>query len=385
MQEKKYVLMLASVTSMIACFNMANIQILKNMGYEVEVACNFTTGTTSPANQINRLKEELRNQKIRFHQVDFSRNVCQLQAHIKAYKQVLNILKQQKKHFEFVHCHTPIGGVIGRCAGYRAGIKVIYTAHGFHFYKGAPIRNWFFYYPIEYSLAKWTDILITINQEDYKIAQTFSAKKVVYLPGVGINLQNAKPVTPVSVKRKELGVGEETWVLLSVGELSKRKNHTVVLQALSKLQNINFKYFICGQGVLEANLVKQIQRYNLEKKVELLGYRTDILDLCRMSNIYIFPSVQEGLPMSLMEAMRCGLPIIASDIRGNNELVDNRKGGYLCKYNNSEEFAQAIKQLINDKEKCKMMGDYNLEKVKLYSIEKVNLKMMEFYQLITRE
>ena len=184
----KKMLMLASVASMIQQFNMRNIHILQKMGYEVHVACNFLTGSTITKKRTEQLKKELKTIGVHCHQIDFDRNVKNIPSVKRAYAQVKTLLQQE--NFAFLHCHSPIGGVIGRLAGHACGVKVIYTAHGFHFFKGASVVNWTLFYPIERKLSKYTDILITINKDDYNLAKKkFTKTNVIYVPGVGINTE----------------------------------------------------------------------------------------------------------------------------------------------------------------------------------------------------
>ena len=165
----KKVLMLASVASMIDQFNMQNISLLQEQGYEVHVAANFEQGSTSSKERVEQFKKELKEKNVLYFQIDFSRNVSNIPQNIKAYKQIKKLLVNNK--YEFIHCHSPIGGVCGRLAAKVTNTKVIYTAHGFHFYKGAPKFNWMIYYPIEKVLSYITDVLITINKEDYELAK----------------------------------------------------------------------------------------------------------------------------------------------------------------------------------------------------------------------
>ena len=216
----KRMLMLASVASMIDQFNMPNIELLQEMGYEVHVACNFEKGSTCTDEKVLELKKKLKQLHVRFFQIDFERNVMKLNQDLKAYKQVLKLAR--KYHYTFIHCHSPIGGVVGRLVGHKTNTKVIYTAHGFHFYEGAPLLNWLIYYPIEKLLSRFTDVLITINQEDYHRAKSkFHAKRVEYVPGVGIDIKRFQNVkVDILQKRKELGIRSKDIVLLSVGELN---------------------------------------------------------------------------------------------------------------------------------------------------------------------
>ncbi|WP_349763459.1 glycosyltransferase family 4 protein [Fusobacterium sp. SYSU M8D902] len=360
---KEKVLMLASVASMIDQFNIPNIKLLQNMGYEVHVACNFEKGSSCSNERVQTLKKILEELKVKYYQIDFERNILKIINNIKAYKQVKKILLENK--YKFLHCHSPIGGVVGRLAGYKTQTKVIYTAHGFHFFKGAPLINWLLYYPIEKYLSKYTDVLITINKEDYKRAKTFHAKKVEYIPGVGIDVEKIRSIkVDKEAKRKELGLTKENIVLLSVGELNKNKNHSIVIKALAKINNPNIYYLICGQGKLKEELIKLAKDLKIEKNVKLLGFRKDVYEIYKISDIFIFPSKREGLSVALMEAICCDLPIICSNIRGNNDLVENGKNGFLVKVIEKNEYIEKIKLSKNlEKSTEKILAKINIQNI----------------------
>ena len=334
----KKALIIASVYGFIHHFERNDIKILQKLGYKVIIASNF-----------DNYKNELDNLNINLIHIPFQRSPFSLK-NITAYKELNKFLKKEK--VDLIHCHTPIGGVIGRIVGYKNKVKcIIYTAHGFHFFKGAPLINWLLFYPIEKYLSKYTDILITINQEDYKRAQTFYAKKVEYISGVGLDTEKIRnTVVDKNKKREELGLTENNIVLLSVGELSKRKNHIIPIKALAQIKdNKNIFYLIAGVGSLKNYLKEECKKLEIENQVKFLGYRKDIYELCRISDIFVFPSLQEGLPVALMEALCCDLPIICSDIRGNNDLIEDGKNGFLVK-NNIDEYAKKINFLIKNKE-----------------------------------
>lgn len=377
----KRILILASVASMIAQFNMPNIELLQNMGYDVDVACNFEKGNTCSEESIENLKEELKRRKVRYYQIDFARNITDVLSNVKALQKTTCLMKKNK--YMFVHCHSPIGGVAGRIGGYFTKTKVIYTAHGFHFYKGAPLKNWLIYYPIEKYLSRYTDVLITINHEDYERAQKkFHSHKVEYVPGVGIDI-NKFQIPPnihneSSPKlRLELGIPLNAIVLLSVGELNRNKNHKVVINALPHLKNC--WYVVCGKGPLMETYKKMASSLGVSNRVILTGYRTDITNFYQMADIFVFPSKREGLPFSLMEAMANNLPAIVSNIRGNRDLIHNKAGGFLLSPTSVKDFAKAIQTLSKNSSLRQMMGAYNADIVKKYSLEYVMNRIQEIY------
>ena len=274
---------------------------------------------------------------------------------IRAYKQLKKII--DKGDYDIIHCHTPMGAVLTRLAAGKArkrGSKVFYTAHGFHFYNGAPLINWLLYYPVERLLAHKTDVLITINKEDYERARSFKAGRIEYIPGVGIDTEHYSPdAADKSTKRKELGLKDEDFVLLSVGELIERKNHKIVLEALAVLKNNkeintdNIKYIICGSGRLREDLERYAEELGIKSQVMFLGYRSDVNEICCASDLFIFMSRHEGLPVALLEAMSCGLPAISSNIRGSVDLLNDGENG-LCIENDPERIAEAIIRMKED-------------------------------------
>lgn len=341
------VLVLASVASMIDQFNIPNIKSLIEMGFYVDVACNFLEGSTCSDERIFQLKTKLNDMKVGIYQIDFARNAFNFKKNLTAFHQVLDLMKTNR--YKFIHCHSPIGGLCGRLAGHMTHTKVIYTAHGFHFYKGAPLLNWLVYYPIEKFLSRYTDVLITINKEDFARAQTFHAKKVEYVPGVGIDIDKIQAVTiDRSKKRRELGIPEDAFLLISVGELNKNKNHEIVIRALSQIKcGADIFYIIVGNGSLKNYLAELIANLEMNTKVRLLGYRTDVIELLKTSDCFVFPSLREGLPVSLMEAMASGLPVVCSNIRGNIDLIDDGCNGYLFSPYDIDSLINCLKKAIN--------------------------------------
>ncbi len=367
-------LMLASVASMIDQFNMPNIKLLLDMGYQVDVACNFLEGSTCSQEKIEKLKETLTGLGIDYYQVDFSRDITRVDRIGVAYKQVKSLMKENA--YDFVHCHSPIGGLIARMAGKATKTRVIYTAHGFHFYKGAPVKNWLLYYPVEWLLAHWTDTLITINQEDYALAQKhMHAKKVVYVPGVGIDLDRFGTVdVDCGEKRKELGVPENAVLLLSVGELNKNKNHETVIKSIN---GMDVYYIIAGVGDRRESLQKLINDQRMSGRIKLLGFRTDVRDLYAVSDLFVFPSFREGLSVALMEAMASGLPCVVSDIRGNNDLIVEAGGKRFAPYD-AGGCTTAIQNILNAD--MPAFGSYNQRRIQMFSLQMVLQQMKEVYR-----
>lgn len=380
MNEKKKALVVTTVASTIDQFCMNDISILLD-NYDVQVAANFTKGNNTSKERINEFKNELIKKNIVFNELEFDRNPLS-KSNLRAHKKLKNIIEQNR--FDLIHCHTPIAAMFTRLAARGArkkGTKVIYTAHGFHFYKGAPILNWLVYYPIEKWLARYTDTLITINKEDYERAQCkFKAKRVEYIPGIGIDLKKFNTVeVDRDLKCSELDLPKDAFVVLSVGEVNKNKNHEVVIRAIAKIDNPNIHYIVCGQGKLEGHLRSLGKELGLENQVHLLGFRKDIPEIFKISDIFVFPSYREGLSVALMEAMANGLPVVCSNIRGNSDLIEYEKGGYLVEPGDIVGFAKYMKNLIEASRLRSEFGGFNLEKIENYSIENVLKEIEEIY------
>ncbi len=313
------------------------------------------------------------------YQIDTSRSPFDM-GNVKAIRQIRQLAAKGK--YDIVHCHTPIAAMCTRLACRKVrktGTKVIYTAHGFHFYKGAPLKNWLMYYPAEKICAHFTDVLITINKEDYALAQQkMKAKRVAYVPGVGIDLSKFGQATvDKATKRKELGVPPDATLLLSVGELNTNKNHETVIRAISDL---DVYYMIAGEGDLKGHLQSVINELGLTERVKLLGYRIDMTDLYRAADICVFPSFREGLGMAAIEGMACGLPLVAADNRGTRDYCCHGVNGLVCEPSDISAFADAIKCLSADSCLRLKMAEANTEAVKRFDVIQVNKQMDRLYQ-----
>lgn len=380
-------LMAASVASMIDQFNMPNIQLLQDMGYEVHAACNFEQGNTCDAARIRSFRHTLKAQGVLWHQWDCPRRPSAACQCVRAYMQLWALTGRYR--YDLIHCHSPIGGALARVVAHVRKIPVIYTAHGFHFYQGAPVINWLVYYPVEKLLAYWTDMLITMNREDYAFAKrNLAAKKIWRIPGVGVDTRRfagmgAERENVRRAFRKKYGIPQDAAVLLSVGELSERKNHKVILNALAVLGRKDIYYIICGQGGRREWLARYAKSLCLERRIYITGYMEHVDAAYASADIFVFPSIQEGLPVAVLEAMAAGLPVIASRIRGNVDLIDGH-GGFLIDAGDAAGYAKAIAQVMEWKEqepeRLLKMCAYNRRKVLQYDIEKMNQYMGCIYR-----
>ncbi len=371
----KKALMLASVASMIEQFNMNNIKILQQLGYEVEVAANFTDGGTLDHNRLEEFKKELDEKKIKYIDIPFERSPFSVK-NIKAYRLIKKLIKEE--NYELIHVHSPVGSVLGRLAARKTNAKVIYTAHGFHFFKGAPLKYWLMFYPIEKWLSKYTDILITINKEDYEIAKKkFKAKNIQLVHGIGVD-KNRFDFEMSKEERKQLReklkLKEDDFVMIYVAELSVRKNQEMLLNAMTKLikQNKKIKLLLVGKDSLDGKLQKFCKENQLENNVQFLGYRKDIPQLLKISDLLVSTSKQEGLPVNIMEGLIAGLPVIVTDCRGNRDLITDGVNGYIVK--DEQLLIKRILELVS-KRKMDKLSTKEFEK------EEIEKKMRDIYQM----
>lgn len=378
---KKKVLIVTTSASMIQQFCMPSVELLQELDYEVHVACNFHEGNNISPDMVHQFITSLDEKGVFHHEILFSRKMVDLSANISCFHQLKHLVNKEK--YSFIHCHTPIASLIARLVGRSTHTKVMYTAHGFHFFKGAPKKNWVLLYPAEWYASFMTDILITINQEDYMRAKKhMHAKHTMYIPGVGIDLNKfGKSQIDVKKKRTELNIPTDCVLLLSVGELNENKNHQRVIHALTKLPG-NVHYAIVGIDHLDGYNQKLAEELRVADRVHILGYRKDVSEIYAMSDIFVFPSYREGLSVSLMEAMATGLPCVVSKIRGNSDLIDENRGELFDPFS-TESCLYAIQKVLG--------GDWasykasNQTFIQNFSLEAVMAKMKEIYLLIEKD
>lgn len=383
------VLVLASIAPMIEAFNQKHIETLLSIGHEVHVAANFADDS-SAANHRNQLfREQLIKQGIFVFDLPIDRAPFSMK-NVAAYSLIKKLFAQH--HYDMVHCHSPIGGVLTRLAAapnQQHTPTILYTAHGFHFFKDAPKKNWLLYYPVEKILSKRTDCLITINSEDYILAQTkhFSMKSVKLVPGVGIDLEKFSPTSDERRKnlRNQYGFNQTDFILIYVGELIPRKNQQHLLHVLYHLVKSipSIKLLLAGDGPDQNVLTTTIQQLGIKKHVELLGFRKDIAELMSLSDIVVSTSRQEGLPVNIMEAMGIGLPLVVTDCRGNRDLVKNGLNGYVVEQENREQFAHKIETLYQSKTLRDKFSIYSTQFIQQYGDQPIQESMKQIYEQFT--
>jgi glycosyltransferase EpsD len=364
------VLFCATVDYHFSAFHLPVLEWFKRMGWEVHVAAR---GKIDLPFVDKKYDLPVERSPLRWRNLD-------------AYRQLKRLI--DRNGYRIVHCHTPMGGVLARLAARDArekGTKVIYTAHGFHFCKGAPLLNWLYYYPIENRLARQTDCLITINNEDYNLAvnRKFKAGRIAHVHGVGINTDRYRPVTAEQKLQLRLQspYGPDDLLMFYAAEFNKNKNHRLILHAIAKIKDQvpSLKLLLAGTGPLQEECRKLAARLGIDRMVHFLGYRKDIDLLLPMCDAAVASSLREGLPVNVMEAMACGLPVIATHNRGHAELVADQKNGYLVAAGDVDLFAERIVRLCGSSGLRQQMGSASEKAIRKYDVNQVGKELHRVY------
>ena len=368
---KKF-LIVAHYSRFLVQFELNDVRLLQLMGFEVHYATNY-----QQEDMFSGAIKIIQENGVILHQIDFVRSPYNIPANIKAYRQLKNLMVKEK--FSGVHCHTPMAGALARLAANATRTKpILYTAHGFHFYKGCPLKNKLIYQTAETFLARYTDAQITINQEDYAAAQKFPLRgKAYYVPGIGVDVKKISSMqVDRATKRKELGIPEDAFVFVSVGELNENKNHRTVIRAFAKTDMANSYYLICGEGELKQEHLKLTEELGVSDRVRFLGFRTDVSEILRSCDCFVFPSFREGLSVSLMEAMAAGLPCIASRIRGNVDLLPDSR--YLFESSDEAALCQLMCDVV-DGVQVRQECTRNKKILEQYDVRNVSEQMKKIY------
>ena len=371
-QMKRVLFVATVVKTHIMTFHIPFLKMFKEMGWETTVVAKNDYDDPSDC-QIPYCDHYIDMPFVR-QPIDFN--------NLKCYKKLKKIIDDGE--YDIVHCHTPVGGVLGRLAARQArkkGTRVMYTAHGFHFYKGAPLKNWLFYYPAEKVCARFSDAIITINKEDFALAkQRFSKTRIFYLPGVGIDVEKFSQENGCDIDlRKTYQITQEEKIVFSVGELNENKNQKVIVKSLTAEGMDNVYYLIAGNGENREWLEKYAAELGVNNRVHFLGYRRDIENLLKNADVFVFPSYREGLPVSLMEAMASGIPMVASRVRGNVDLIEDGVNGFLCDPDDAEDFAKKITLLLNDSQTTERFCEENKERIKKFEQKAILEEIRKIY------
>lgn len=376
----KKILYVTTVSSTVNAFLVPHIEMLIKEGYQVD--CAFS---------INRsLDNSLVELGVNQYEIPFSRNPLSI-GNFKAFKELIKI--QKENQYGIVHVHTPIASIFGRLLKVKfPKLKTIYTAHGYHFLKGGSKAGWLLYYPIEKVMAKFTDVTININSEDYEITKSkLKPKKSYLVKGVGLDLNSYKTLSYEEQKRKkqELNIKDEDFVVIMIAELNENKNQIQLIKAIELLKEDcpRLKVMFVGEGDKLNELKQEALARGVRDKVLFLGFRNDVNELINISDIGTLLSYREGLPRNIMELMANGKKVIATDIRGCRDLVCNENVGQLVKVGDFQATARAIKEYYYMKEiMLEVAATYEssdeeiVREIEPYDVVNVNKELMGIYK-----
>lgn len=368
----KKILYVTTVSRTINTFLVPHIKHLIDLGNEVQIA-------SSLDQEINK---ELIEYGVKFNELSFSRNPINI-SNKKALKQIRDLYNKEK--FDIVHVHTPVASFVTRFALRNEKVKMIYTCHGFHFFKGAPLLNWMFYYPLERLAANWTDTLVTINSEDLNRAKRFNLRnggEAYLMHGVGLDLSQYKISNfNKDEYRKNFGLDKKDFVILVLAELNKNKNHMQIIKAMNLLKkdNLNIKVLCAGKGPLENELKDKVEKLELEKNIFFLGFRNDVSELINMCDCVALFSKREGLGKCLLEGMCAGKPLLATNTRGPREFIKHGENGFLIEVGDVIGTLESIKKLYFNYDKNYLVDKNDgIRKVEKYHLDNVLCEISRF-------
>ena len=371
-------LLITSTELMMIQFLVPHVKYLSENGIRVEIACSDVGG------RMEDVRNALEGVVDAIHVLRLERSPVNPRNFL-GYQDMRKLL--QENHYDIIWTNEPVMGVVTRLTANkyrRKGTKVVYMCHGFHFFDGASKASWAIYYPIERIMAHFCDAIVTMNQEDYGRAMSFKTGSVYQIPGVGVDTRRFSTGGSPEfrrTKRRQLGLPEDAYVMLTVGELTKRKNQKVLLNAMAQLNDPSIHYVLCGKGDQREALEQLARELGIADRVHFLGYRLDVPEIYRMADCFAFSSIHEGLPFALMEAMQTGLPIVASRIRGNVDLIDDGVGGILCDVHDSEQYRQGLMKVRTmDRE---AMAAHNRQKLTEYDLSNTRTVILDFFRKIT--
>lgn len=366
-------ILVTSTDLMMVQFLVPHVINLSENGFEVEIACSDVGG------RMEEVREKLNHYVKAIHVVRLVRSPAS-PTNLKGYRDMKKEI--DTGHYDVIWTNEPVMGVVTRLAARKArkrGTKVLYMVHGFHFFTGAPKANWMIYYPIERFASRFCDEIVTINHEDYERAKKMHVPSVKYIHGIGVNTDRLQKRENQSNIREELGLINDEFLVLSVGELNKNKNHRVIIRALGHLKDNKIHYIVCGKGDQLEALQLLAKENGIEDYVHFLGYRTDVVDICSQADVFVFPSYREGLGLAALEAMYCGLPLITSNVRGPVDFMIDGETGYTCPQD-AAAFADAIRKIKADATVRTRMGENNRKVVQDYCLESVKVEVLDLFK-----
>ncbi|QUA54406.1 glycosyltransferase family 4 protein [Aristaeella lactis] len=363
-------ILITCTDSMMKQFLEPHVRNLAENGYEVEIAC------SEVLNRMTEVRQDLE-RLVPVHQLHLKRSPLAV-SNARGYRELKKLIDSGR--YDLIWTNEPVMGVVTRMAARKArkqGTRVMYMVHGFHFYKGAPLPNWMLFCPVERMMASKADCICTINREDYARARKMRTPRAAYIHGVGIDTDRLRPGENPTDLRNELDLPKEAFLVLSVGELNANKNQQVIIRAIARMKDPAIHYVLCGKGDQRQNLEVLARELDIADHIHFLGYRKDIADICRQSDVFALPSRREGLPFAAMEAMYCGLPLVNSGIRGLTDITEDGVSGYICDPDDVRRYAESIQILKINPGNRQQMGARNQKTVEAFTIDRTKQEILQ--------
>jgi len=369
-------LLITCTELMMIQFLVPHVKYLAENGFRVEIACSDVGG------RMEEVRNALEGVVDAIHVLRLERSPVNPRNFL-GYQDVRKLLKENR--YDIIWTNEPVMGVVTRLAANkyrRRGTKVVYMCHGFHFYKGAGFPNWLVFFPIERFMSRFCDVIVTINHEDEARAKTFHCPRVEYIHGIGVNTDRLHNRNDQSDIRAELGLGEDDFLVLSVGELNENKNQQVIIRALAQLKDPKIHYLLCGKGDQQEKLENLAKELSVANNIHFLGYRKDVVDICAQADVFVLSSFREGISVASLEAMYCGMPLVTSRVRGADDYLQDGISGYFCDARNAVDFAGSIVKLRSDAKLRRQFGKTNQEMVRAYCLEQVKEEVVSLMRKI---
>lgn len=376
-------LLVSTVATTLEAFLLPFAHHFRSLGWTVDAAANGISASAECQRVFNRTWE-----------IDWSRRPTDPRNSFWAASTIQRLV--QREGYDIVHVHTPVAAFVTRYAlrrirRRRGRPKVIYTAHGFHFYHGGRMLRNMAFLILERLAGRWTDRLAVINREDEEAAKCYRIvppDRVHYMPGIGVDTKRYSPdavdEAEINRIRQELELTEEDRLFLMVAEFNPGKRHRDAIQALTSLRYPNVHLAFAGTGPLLESMRHMAETLGLARQVHFLGFRKDIPALVRASVATLLPSEREGLPRSVMESLCLGIPVIGSNIRGIRDLLSNG-GGLLIGVGRPDELAQAMAWVLEYPDEARLMGERGRQQMAAYDIRNILALHEDLYRRALNE
>lgn len=363
----KKILFCASTVSHINNFHLPYLKAFHDMGYEVHVAANETV-PIKWADQVFALS--------------FDKNLLSPK-NVLAIFQARKLLKAQ--HYEKINTNATLAGVVMRVAAMfvKHRPRVYHISHGYLFNLDSGLKKYQYLIP-EKIVARVSEVVMVMNHEDLEIAKKYKLyeDKLYYIDGMGVDPSRFKPVSPQEKgeQKKQMGFASDDFIFVYAAEFSKRKNQKLLIEAFAKSRLERAQLLLAGDGKTLDECKQLAKQLGQTDRIHFLGYVNDVPNLYTACDAAVSTSLIEGLPFNIIEAMGCGLPVVASNIKGHRELVDQDVNGLLFQAQNEQELITCLKEIyIWDHDQRSLYGQAGNKKSKKFLLDSVSDRVVNIY------